>query len=176
MAPLPSNNTGVLFIDYETCGINHTLQARFDGVQSFNDSMALLDGFLTALDPAMYQINILGARVRDQGGNVTYPVTWTGAASYGNAPGPKQAGAWYFDFIGRSIGGRRCRIEVFGAPVVADETGEDYRLPAATSYIGAALAALESDGGAVCAIDGDAVNWHQYANTGVNAYWRNRIR
>jgi len=26
------------------------------------------------------------------------------------------------------------------------------------------------------AIDGDVVNWHQYSNIGVNAYWRNQIR
>ncbi len=176
MAPLPSNNTGVLFVDYNTCGEDHTIQCRFNAAASFNDSMALMDGFLTAISASTQLITITGARVRDVGSNVTYPVTWTGAATYGSGAGTHDQAAWFFDFVGRSIGGRRVRMAVFGAQTIVDGSGHDYRLDTGTASIAAAIAALESDGNACCAIDGDAPSWHQYANSGVNAYWRNHIR
>jgi len=177
MAPLPSNNTGVLYVDYTTCGEQHTLQFRFNTSASFNDSMALADGFLTALTGGLNLVTIDGARVRDAGTNVTYPVTWTGAATYGTTTGPHNESAYYYDFVGRSIDGRRCRVAVFGAGGDHDAADNDYRISASSSTaVAAAIAALESDGNAACSISGNAVNWQQYCNTGVNAYWRNHIR
>lgn len=177
MAPLPGNNTAVLYVDYSTCGHDHTLQCRYDDTASAGDAMALVDAFLTALDPGLTQTDIIGARVRDQGGSVTYPVTWTGAAQYGGTAGPAYKSAAYLDFVGRSIDGRRARIAVFGPGDFFDATNEDYRFTTADSaVIAAAVAVLEGGIGTPCSISGEAVNWHQYANTGVNAYWRNHIR
>jgi hypothetical protein len=61
--------------------------------------------------------------------------------------------------------------------VQADTSSEDYRLTTGESApVAAALAVLEAGSGTPVAIDGDPVNFHQYANMGVNAYWRNHIR
>src|ERR671919_423287 len=110
MAPLPSNNTGVLYIDYSGAGEN------------FNS-------------------------------------------------------AWYMDFVGRSIDGRRCRISWFGLVVDFDAVNDDYRLLAGeNSNVADVLTALDFGSDVPVSISGQAVNWHQYANIGQNAYWRNHIR
>lgn len=177
MAPLPSNNTAVVYLDYNTCGEDHTLQMRHDGTASNDDTMAVMDAFLLALSPGLNLVTIIGARARDAGGAVTYPLTWPGDPTYGSGAGPHYESANFLDFIGRSIGGRRCRVSVFGWSVQADAGGEDYRLSASESTaVAAALAVLEAGSGTPVSIDGDPVNWHQYANMGVNAYWRNHIR
>ncbi len=137
----------------------------------------MFDAFLTALSPSLQQITIIGARVRDLGGSVTYPVTWDGDATYGGGAGDHVNSAMYLDFVGRSIGGRRARIAMFGATGPFDGASDDYRLTAAEDLsVAAALAVLEALAACPVAIDGDVVNWHQYANLGVNAYWRNHIR
>lgn len=177
MASLPVNSTACLFLDYSTCGENHTCMVRYGTGASAGDAMALLDALLTALDPGLTQLDVIGARVRDLGGSVTYPVTWSGDAQYGGTPGPHYKSAAYLDFVGRSIGGRRSRIAIFGPGDFFDVANSDYRFTTADSAtIAAAVAVLEGGVDVPVSIDGDAVNWNQYANTGVNAYWRNRIR
>jgi len=176
MAPLPSNNTAVYYLDYETEGHIHTIQARYGSGGSANDAAAMLDAFLTALGTNIYLYNIQGARVRDAGGSVTYPVTWDGASTYGSGTEGEYASAQYGDFIGRSIGGRRCRIAIFGVKGIVDTSGDDFRFPDTVGYVGAALAVLRASSDTPVAIDGDPVNWHDYMNSGINAYWRNHIR
>lgn len=176
MAPLPNNNTAVYYLDYDVEGHGHTIQARFSETGSVNDAAAMLDAFLTAFGTNLYLINILGARVRDAGGNVSYPVTWDGDATYGSGTEGQYATAQYGDFVGRSIDGRRCRIAVFGVKGIVDTAGDDFRFPSSVGYVGAALAVLEASGDTPCSISGLPVNWHQYMNSGINAYWRNHIR
>jgi len=177
MAPLPSNNTGVLFVDYSTCGENHTAQLRFNSPGTYLDCMIILDAMWTAMVAFLYQVDIIGARVRLGNTNVSNPVTWTGDAQYGGDPGPHYATAQYVDFVGRSSGGRRVRVEFFGAQAYFDGGGDDYRFQAADfPFVVTCLNALTSDPGNAIAIDGLEPSWHQYGNGGVNAYWRNRVR
>jgi len=175
MAPLPINNTAVLFVDYIVSNHNHTMQLRFNDTASAGDAIAVADAFLTALDDRIFTLTILGARVRDQGGSVTYPVTWTGAASYGAGTAGDYTSGWYFDFVGRSIGGRRGRVSVFGAAFLNDTNDYRFELTDNIAY-GAAMAVLEAGSGVPVAIDGDPINFNQYVNSGVNAYWRNHLR
>jgi len=177
MAPLPVENTDRLFVDYTVCGEQHTALIRFGGTASVGDAMAMYDAFLLALDDFIFLTTIDGARQALNGSTVTFPITWSGAATYGSGAGSHFQTANYADFIGRSIGGRRVRIAQFGAIVHADTVDSDYRYNAADEpRVAAALAVLEADSGSPVAIDGDPAVWQQYANIGVNAYWRNRIR
>lgn len=175
MAPLPSNNTGVVFLDYSVGGENHTAQVRYSSSSSFVDAMTVLDDFLTALGGLISVITIIGARHRPQGSNVTLPVTWTGAATYGVGTATHAESAFYIDFVGRSAGGRRVRLSVFGSDQAIDLAESDYRLPA-TGAVLDALTVLTNASDIVVAIDNGAPVWNQYANLGINAYWRNRIR
>lgn len=176
MAPLPSNNTGVFYLDYTTEGQDHTLQIRFGTGSSALEAAGVADAFLTALGTNIYVWTINGARVRDVGTNVSYPVTWDGDTTYGSGTEGAYATAQYGDFVGRSIDGRRCRIAVFGLKGIVDSTDDNFRFASSTAYVAAALAALEALPECPVSISGEPVNWQQYMNTGINAYWRNHIR
>jgi hypothetical protein len=175
MAPLPSNNTGVVFVDYNVGGEDHTLQARYSVGNAAPDALVVVQMFLEALDTELLGLTILGARARAKDSNVTLPAVWPGAGSYGSGAASNTQTAWYYDFIGRSAGGRRVRWSMFGAERFEDSTGDDYRLPA-TDVFGAARDVLVDNADVICAIDGEAPVWYTYVNTGVNAYWRNRVR
>lgn len=138
--------------------------------------MNMLDNVLTAAGTSLFLITIDGARVRDAGSNVTYPVTWTGAATYGSGAGIVGKTAWYIHFVGRGIGGRRNRITFFGNTVIVDPADDNYRISTANATVAAMIAALEADPNTPCTIDGDTTNWHQYANLGANAYWTKKVR
>jgi hypothetical protein len=65
----------------------------------------------------------------------------------------------------------------FGSQNAKDGANDDYRITAVDSAdVAAALVALRAGTDVPVTIDGDDVNWHDYANVGTNAYWRNRIR
>lgn len=177
MAPLPSNNTDVLFVDYNTCGEDHTAQVRFNDDGSVTEAMSLLDTVLTALSSRLRLITIVGARVRAAGGSITVPVTWAGDPTYGGSAGVHFESAYFCDFIGRSDLGRRVRLAIFGFNSPADITNDDFRVTAAEdSGVEDAIAALNAATGVAIAVDGIHANWYPYANIGTNAYWRNHIR
>lgn len=177
MAPLPGNNTDILFLDYVTCGEPHTTQVRFNDDGSVTEAMDLLDEILTAISGRLRLLTVTGARVRAMGGSVSLPVTWGGSSTYGSGAGAHFESAYYMDFIGRSALGRRARLAVFGATAPADITNDDFRVTSSEdSGVLAAVNALNAGTGVGIAIDGLAVTWYPYVNIGTNAYWRNHIR
>ena len=177
MAPLPSNNTGVVFLDYSVAGESHTVQIRYADPSTAVDAMDTLDDILAAAAASFRQITIEGARHRAEGSNVTLPLTWTGAATYGSGGGSRFETAYYMDFIGRSPDGRRVRLSLFGLAVPADTIGEDFRLSTSDSGVVAnVVTVLNTATTTAVAIDGGEPVWYDYANIGTNAYWRNRFR
>lgn len=175
MAPLPFNNTNVLFVDYNTQGEDHTLLCRFDADDTGADAMTAVDGFLDAISGAIGLTSILGARVQLLGTDVSFDVTWTGATAYGDGIGDHYQSAQFYDWVGRSPGGRRARVAVFGAQNL--QNGDDYRSNLGEdAALDAGITFLQSQGSAFLAIDGQVPIWKNYVNMGVNAYWRNKIR
>ena len=177
MAPLPTNNTDSLFVDYHISGEDHVIQCRFASPAGVNDAMDVVDGVLTAIASDLTTVTIVGARQRLSGTTVTFPITWTGAPSYGSGSGSHFQTASYMDFVGRSLDGRRVRFTIFGHAALADTTGSDYRFDAsAHASVAAALVVLRGTVGTPCSISGQDATWKDYANIGVNAHWRNKIR
>jgi hypothetical protein len=177
VAPLPQNNTGRVFLDYNTCGEDHTMAVRFQSASTPGAALTVIDQLLTALDAGLTLLTVTGCRVQNAGDNFSLPLTWTGASTYGGSPGPHYKTAAYLDFVGRGLTGRKVRIAVFGPGDFVDTANEDFRFTAADSaVISDALDVLFASGGVVCDIDDQEVLWQLYANTGFNAYWRNRIR
>jgi hypothetical protein len=165
----------VLFLDYAVDGEDHTLQCRYDIPNTPEDAMVAVDDFLTALGNSHHVHTVLGARFRNAGSTVSTDIAWTGAATYGSGVGQHGDSASYYDFIGRSAGGRRVRVSVFGA--ITEKVDGLYRAPLASdSAFGAAQAVLAAAEGTFLAIDGAPAIWKTYVNLGDNAYWRNRIR
>lgn len=175
MAPIPSDNTGVVFLDYLTCQENHTVQCRYGASSSPADAMTALDAWLTALGNSHFVMNVTGARNRDLGSNITTDLTWTGADSYGAGGGTHAASAQFYDFVGRDAAGVRLRLALFGAIILTE--GTDYRaVPGDDAAFAAALAVLNAASDVFITVGGGQPIWKQYVNLGVNAYWRNKIR
>lgn len=175
MAPLPPSNTKRFELAYETCGFAHTLQMRTVTDMLPSEASTALDGFLTAIASQIYQLTVVQFSVIDKEDTISFPVTWSGDPSYGTGEGPADHTAAYVDFVGRSAGGRRCRVAVFGGKNYS--VGADFRVTSSDSTVVAdALAALVGAEGAFLAIDESQVLWHAYFNIGANAYWRNKIR
>jgi len=175
MAPLAPNSTARYYLDYNVAGEDHTLVMRVGSSITAAEASAKLDAFLTALGNTIYTLSIVGLRYSAAGSNISTPRTWGGDATYGSGTGTHADTANYYDFVGRTGGGRRARVSVFGATI--NRLNGDYRAEAgASALLDAARAELEADAGYFLGIDGQAPIWNDYTNLGINAYWRNEIR
>lgn len=177
MAPLPHNNTSLIYVDYETCGENHTLQMRYAAGGSVSDAQQVVDNLFTAMSPVLQLVSIIGCRNQLIGTTVSFDVPWGFASGYGGSVGTHEKSAYYMSFIGRTIQGRRLRFNFFGLTGPVDGTGHDYRYDRSSlAVVDDVLTELELNSASCVAIDGLNASWKQYANIGVNAYWRNHIR
>lgn len=175
MAPLPANNTAVLFVDYTVQLHQHTLQCRYDIPNTPEDAMTSVAELLAALSSFMSTTTIDGARFRNKDSDVSTDIAWTGATGYGEGTGSEFVTAYYVDFVGRSAGGRRVRVAVFGVENFI--AGGNYRASLGESGpVDAGQAVLAAAEGTFLAIDGQQPIWKTYGNLGINAYWRNQIR
>jgi hypothetical protein len=180
MAPLPSNNTGRLFVDYGANGHEHTVLFRYGGAGNptvtFQDN---LDNFLALMNPFMpTDWTFLGARVSPAGSNVSVPFAFVPTPFDGAVQMQAGEAPAFLSFVGRSGTGRRGRIYFLGCGISpANELGAhaDYRLTGGESQSVAALLTQAN----VCdflAVDGNEVIWNQYVNLGYHAYWQKRVR
>jgi hypothetical protein len=175
MAPLPADSTARVKIAYNTCQFDHEVMIRFKEPDTVDDVIADFNSFITAIESLLFLSTFIGAQVAVSGSNVfndvpgSWPVTW------GSDAGAKVSTAWYYDFIGRSLDGRRVRMALFGAKQIS--TTDDYRaFSAEVPAIEDGVAILNAAEGTFLSINGFQPVWKPYANSGVNAYWRNKIR
>lgn len=175
MAPLPPNNTMRYFLDYTVCSRSHTLEMRVaDGTNAAAASTAF-DDLFTALDDAIFATTIDLMRVSDNGSDFSFPVTYSGSASFGSGTGTPADSGGYSSWIGRSIDGRRAHVTVFGSKITA--TGGNWRAaPGENTDLDNALGVLVAATDLWLSISGLEVVWNNYTNNGYNAYWRNHTR
>lgn len=174
MAPLPPNNTPRFRIKYTNVSHQHSMEVRSHLSPSALGT--LIDDFFTALDTAIFSTVIDSVEFAADGSDIFNPVTsgiegnvYTGFGS-GTVPGEA---AQYISFIGRSSGGRRVRLYVFGVTT----TGDDFRFPAGeVADVDAARAVLVAAGDSLRCIDDLQPVWKTYANGGVNAHWQKALR
>lgn len=175
MAPLPVSNTSRLFVDYTTCTVQHTLMCRFGTSSNVAAAMAAVDALLTALGSQIHTYTIDGARVAAAGSNISLPVSWTGASTYGGTAGSLIETGQYLDFVGRSNDGRRVRVTLFGSPTIT--SNGNYRISAGESAaVDAAVAVLRATAAEFVTIGDILPVWHDYANQGLNSYWQRQNR
>lgn len=173
MAPLPPNNTPRFQFEYTVNGESHDFQIRANASPVAVGS--LVDVWLTALSPALFLVTLNLVSFAADGTDIFLPVT-TGIEgnTYGTGDESDDVQrAWYINFIGRSAGGRRWRLAMFGIR----ELSADFRfLPAENADVADAITALQGASPDLLAIDGLAVTVYNYANAGVNAHWQRAIR
>jgi hypothetical protein len=174
MAPLPPTTTKRWFLDYSVGGVDHTLMMRSSANVTAAEAVTAISGFLAQLAPVLYEITVTGFRVAELNSNVTNPVVWTGNATYGSGAAPENSIPNFISFIGRSAGGRRARVFVFGFKL---NYPSNYRFEAGENAdVDDARAQLDAYANRWLTIDTLDAVWNAYANTGVNAYWQRQIR
>lgn len=172
MAPLPPESTARFKVFYTVGTHQHTMEFRSGASPSAVGT--IIDDFLTALNDEIYILTIDEVQFAANGSVIFNAIT-TGVegSSYGTGAEPNEATPFYLSFIGRSPGGRRVRIYVFGSKSLYT----DYRVTALENVdVDAAIAVLVAAGGSLLAIDGGTPIWKTYANMGVNAHWQKAIR
>lgn len=174
MAPLAPNNTERFKIFYTVGGFQHTQEVRTDGV-SPSALGAKVDEYYTELGNAIYETVIDDVQFAAQGSNIFNSVAAGIAAnSYGDGdPAGVGETPYFYDFVGRSTGGRRVRFAQFGAKGL----GGDYRFIAGESaLLDAARLVIDGATNIWIAIDGIPAVWKTYINAGANSYWQRNVR
>jgi hypothetical protein len=172
MTALNPNNTPRFKFGY-TGGLNdHTFELRSHLSPAAIGAHVNL--WLTALSPRMHAITLNTCQFAAAGSNIFNTVTcgFEGTV-YGSGTPITQEAPNYIDFIGRSTGGRRTRITMFGVSGL----GTDFRWAAGEdAAVDAAIALLVGFGSDLRAIDDIAPVWKPYANAGVNSHWTKATR
>jgi hypothetical protein len=172
MAALPPSNTPRFKFHYTVGLYSHTTELRTP--VSPTVAGLVMNNVWTALGPLVYTTVLDFVEFAASGSNVFNPVTTTyEGATYGTGVGGVGSVPSYLNFIGRSTGGRRNRIMIFGTKAFGDNfrysAGED-------ANIDAALAAFNSSASNIYAIDGLPTVFKTYVNAGVHSHWQKAVR
>jgi len=177
MAPLPPNSTDRFFLDYSDGVNSHTISWRWQLIsQTISDAMDACHAFLLAIEPKLYLITVLGARVQLQGESVSVPTGWTGDTTYGSGAMPAVNAPRELRFQGRSGSGRRVSVSVYGGNFSTPAT---YRIVAGADAdfdAGIAQLILAADIGSWIAIDGLGPLVYTFVSVNFNSYWEEQAR
>jgi len=175
MAPLPTNNTGVLFIDYTSGGQQHTAEVRLPAGSGLTEAATAYAAMRDVMKAVLYPDDLIqGGRWRAAGGTVTLPVTGASAAGTGSGTPDNDRKPNFLSFTGRSSDGRRVRFTVFTRAVAPEADG--WRDLTPNTSFQAILTALQSADVSARTISGNSPIWHSYVNTGSNSYFQRKER
>jgi hypothetical protein len=174
MSALPPSNTERFKVRYTNQTKQHACVVRTHSVSpgAFGGDF---DALMTALTSILPSTVIDLVEYAASGSNIFNPVT-TGIEgnAYGSGGGAVIGAAEYLGFVGRSTGGHKARLYVFGINALASN---DYRFVAGeVAAIDNAIGLLNAATTVYLAIDGVKPTWKSYANAGVNAHWQKAIR
>lgn len=191
MAPLPQNNTALMYFDYTTGNTStsqeHTFVVRTREVLTATqiaNVQAAAGALLTGITPGNLRQGwkVIRARKQDAGANFSLPVPLdaflTAFVGTGPSSSVASAEALEWSFQGRSqTSGRRASVSIYGLVLGIPAT---LRLDAVgTGWVGSAVGALNDASEASVgwdAIDGTQVSWYPYVNANYNSYWERELR
>lgn len=183
MAPLPVNNTARYIVTYNANGHQHDTTFRYDdGGDNVPPPAGLLLGLNTLFGACGWAMptdwELVSGKYIPSGSTISITTGLPADAVVGLGAPSGAASPGYFDFVGRSVGGRQARFFMLGCSVGPRSdvpAQQDYRIlegeDARVGIIRAALDVLP-----VVAIDGLEPNWYGYMNVGYNAYWQKAVR
>jgi hypothetical protein len=172
MAPLPPSNTPRFKVTYTISGHQHSFQVRWGGSPSA--LAAAMSGILTGLS-GLFAAGVVDlVEFAASGSNIfNSVVSGLEGFTFGSGSGSDQSTTNYINFVGRSTGGRRVRLAIFGAASISG----DFRFSAGDNAgVDGAIAVFNDPGQPFQAIDGLKPIWKSYANAGYNAYWQKAVR
>src|SRR5687767_7613133 len=122
MAPLPVTNTRRWKVSYDVGGFAHQFLVRLRDAAVPATVDSEVTTFLSAIGSLFWESEITGVQEAAEGSNLFFPIasglvgdSWgSGANSIGNNP-------LQLNFVGRSPGGRRVRVGLFGYKGVFSE-------------------------------------------------------
>lgn len=177
MSALPDTGTNRLFVDYNDGQFSHTLKVRYDGgIGDAAGAMDAVDALLTAIADTWYTITIEAARVAAEDSVFSFPVTWSGLASYGSETMPRVFAPRQLLLLGRDFLGRRMRLFLFG---YKGTSPDNYRLARVTdNVVDDALDVIEAQqaNGYFLAITRNVPTMYQYASFNFNNYYEKQAR
>lgn len=174
VTPLPPSNTRRYFLDYSVGGIQHTLTCRTTGTVSAGTAAVAIDGFLSAFGTTLHELTVIGFRISAAGSDVSLPVNWPEADTYGTGALTGANRARFSSITGRSTAGRKARVDLYG---LKENPNASWRfLPTDFTWVSAAITALGATTGCFTAIDGLPVDWHAYVNINMNDHWVDEFR
>lgn len=174
MAPIPPSNTVRYKLNYATANAEHSMLCRTTGSVTPAGFSSFMDSFLTSLSASLYEISIISLQVAAASLNVFNTVTWGGDPSYGSGAEPAVFAPRQICFLGRTSGGRRARMFLFG---YKGDTPGTYRIYSADQAdIAAAYVVLNANAGAFIGIDGLATVKYNYVDINFNSYWERKVR
>jgi len=173
MAPLSPSATIRYKLSYTNGYDTHALVMRASAVNNAGANSALQD-FLAAIEPNLSIISAFELSVAAVGSNLFNPISWSGPSSYGDGPMPVINRPASYSFVGRTPGGRKARIFLYGLSTIND--GSWRILTSEDSDVSAAVAELGTHSGFFLGIDGLAPLWHSYCNVGINDHWLKNVR
>lgn len=172
MAPLPENSTPRFKLHYVITSYDHTMQVRSHmSPASFG---TLMGSFLAAFGINIYALTVTNVEFAAANSNIFNLVT-TGieGITYGAGASDPQHAPLAYNFIGRSTGGRRVRLAVFGSK----SYGTNYRVsPGEESWVDDARVVLDDAGPAIVCIDDIPPIWKTYVNVKPFDHWINQVR
>lgn len=175
MAPLPDNNTPVVFIDYTAAGVSHTAEIRMALGKGTSDAVAVYNALKGPMAAFLHTSDkVKGGRFRDVGSNVSFPLTVSAVAGTVSTALDPDNRPNFISYTGRSTDGRRVRFTLFSPYLNLSDNG--YRTQ---SLSGADLTLYNAvTGNTVDArtISGGVPVWNPYRNNGSNAYFQRKIR
>lgn len=171
---LPASNTARWKLGYTVGETDHVFQVRSTGAASPSSFAAWVDSFLTALSPALYAMTLTSVQFASPGSDIFNLVA---TSIIGNPYGSGVIAGFrtpqFVAFQGRSSGGRKVRLSVYGFKFDTN----DYRVnPGELDAVDDAILVLAGSTTFGVAIDGIDPTWYPYANTGFNAYWQRQLR
>lgn len=172
MTALAPSNTVRFKCFYTNLSHQHVLQIRSTNTPGVVGG--IIDDIFTALTGSIASTTIDSVESAPVGSDIFNPVvSGIEGNTYGISGHPASDAATFWSWVGRTAGGRRIRLFVFGMGGM----GTDYRYnPGEDSHVDNVVAALNTAAGNIIAIDGLQPVWKSYANAGVNDLWVKNLR
>lgn len=169
MAPLPESNTARAYLKYQVDNEVHTLVSRLAPGFTNDDINAMVDDFITVASPLVNDTTFVSLERSVVGSNVRIPVTRVGVTEWGGGGTFPERSPWFWSFTGKSIDGRRARVELFGRNV---SNNVNWRLPGVDdSNVQAFIEFLQATEGSFLTISGEPPIWNAYANESISQHW-----
>lgn len=170
MAPLPANNTPRVKITYQNAIASHDVVIRMVADSDLAALEASFATFVAQVTTSFHFSEITGVQVAADGSDLFFDAPGSSliGVDWGSGAAIADTNAQFANWVGRSTGGRRAKIYLFGWKDVIS----GYRLTSAeSSGVLNSVAELNDNAVLYTAIDGLQTTWKGYVNVKPNDHW-----